>query len=91
MSKKLAFAVSTAVVATSLTFAPIVAQEVGMDPDAGATTTTTTRDMTDDDGPNPGWLGLLGLIGLAGLMRRDKDQHHIDRTDRGVGTTHRNV
>jgi hypothetical protein len=42
----------------------------------------------DDDGFNPGWLGLLGLIGLAGLMPRDRRERHIAHTHtHPAGTT----
>ena len=46
--------------------------------DAGTGSAGTTTSDNDDDGFNPGWLGLIGLAGLAGLRRRD----HVDTSTR---------
>lgn len=82
MWSKLAFIVSTVVVAVVLTFAPLVAQETR---DSGDNTRTTTSVADDREGPDLGWLGLIGLVGLAGLMKKPNRVDH-DRADR---STHR--
>lgn len=79
MWSKLAFIVSTVVVALVLTFAPLFAQETR---DMGDDTGTTTSASDDREGPDLGWLGLIGLVGLAGLMKRDRVNH--DRSDRST-------
>ncbi|WP_165251526.1 WGxxGxxG family protein [Paludisphaera soli] len=48
--------------------------------------TTATRTDRDDDGFNPGWLGLIGLAGLAGLMPR---KNHAVTTHRTGDTSSR--
>ncbi len=52
------------------------------------TTTTTDAGLnnnraTNDEGFNPGWLGLLGLAGLAGLM--PKKTHTVTTTTHRPG------
>ncbi|HVG10664.1 MAG TPA: WGxxGxxG family protein [Thermoanaerobaculia bacterium] len=47
---------------------PVTAQDTG-------TTTGTTYEDRDDDGPDMGWLGLLGLAGLLGLKKRTPEVH----------------
>jgi MYXO-CTERM domain-containing protein len=79
---KLAFIVSTVVVAIVLTFAPVFAQETR---DSGDVTRTTTSVADDREDPDLGWLGLIGLVGLAGLMRKP---HRVDH-DRADRATHR--
>ena len=64
MWSKLAFIVSTVVVAVALTFAPVVAQEMR---DSGGDTRTTTS-VADDRGPRLAgttWLGWPGACGLG--------------------------
>jgi MYXO-CTERM domain-containing protein len=80
MKKRLAFVISTAIVGSALTFAPLAAQDM---PNT-TVDNVAARDLDDNDGMDFGWLGLIGLLGLAGLMRRDRHDHPV--TDR---TTHR--
>ena len=56
---------------------PVHAQDTG-------TTTGTTYEETDDDGPDLGWLGLIGLAGLLGLRRREPVVHRDTRTAPGT-------
>jgi hypothetical protein len=67
---------------------PAAAQDVGSPaPTNTDRATNHTRAVdnttTDDNGFNPGWLGLIGLIGLAGLMPRDRRDRHVHN----MGTT----
>lgn len=55
-------------------------------PAAAQDTQSTTTTEREDDGFNPGWLGLLGLAGLLGLKRRDNHVHTGT-----TGTTHNRV
>ena len=72
----LGFAVATTLAALFLA-APAFAQDT-TGPGAGGGQTTTTGDERNEDGFNPGWLGLLGLAGLAGLRKPAPTVVHRD-------------
>jgi hypothetical protein len=83
----LAFTLSVAAVAQE----PVPPSGTDTTPDTTVRTDTTTNraneDFNNDEGFNPGWLGLLGLIGLAGLMPRDRRDRHVHTHDIGATTT----
>ncbi len=65
--------------------APVAAQTGATTGATSGIQTTTAED--DDNGFDPGWLGLLGLLGLAGLRRRREEP--VVRRDVDTGTTRR--
>ena len=81
MKKQILGIIAAATLAAFAYAGPAFAQgATGGGGDAGNTTgVETTR---NDDGFNPGWLGLLGLAGLAGLRRPAPTVVHRDATVR---------
>src|SRR5688500_5959978 len=59
--------VAAGFVAIALFATPAVAQDVG-GAENGGTTSGGATTRAEDDGFDPGWIGLAGLLGLLGLM-----------------------
>ncbi|NDV89325.1 hypothetical protein GTW51_21925 [Aurantimonas aggregata] len=71
-----AFTVSAlAAVLLFVTGTSVVGQGTATAPDTETLQPTVTTVEQDDDGFDPGWLGLLGLAGLAGLAGRKRATH----------------
>ena len=80
-----------ALLALTLTAAPVsaYAQDTGTGTTDTTTTNTTNTTRTEDNDVDWGWLGLLGLAGLAGLRRQEPKVITRDHTTTTTPNTHR--